>query len=300
MSTQLWWLLLTRYQPRRRSPSRPRTSQRMRWTIAIHQPFTAIQPSARAFSARSTPRRAAPKGRASFTRARGIIPEKMARALAASTEPATLPLKVDQRRFSIRTPTCRAPRAQCFRISECQLIGWKEKTTHPYRLSDLPTLRAPDDRLAPAQLLETRLADAEVVGDFVDDRGGDLLPQVILVRAVLQEGPAVQGDAGRQVAALRPPFRQRPPRIQPVEGLVLGHAQVIQQRVRRPVLDDDRHTLEVRSELLRHEGQRLVDQVPEPQVGHVHDPIVPPQDSQPIPSAADFDSAGSRRRLFSH
>ena len=130
MSTQLWWLLLTRYHPPRRRPSKPVTSQWMRWTRAIQAPFTAIQASARALSTRSAPRRAAPEGSTSFSRATGIMPEKMVTALAASTEPAKLPFSVIQNRLNIgKTPP--GPPDQTDQHSETGLLPGPEIPAGP-------------------------------------------------------------------------------------------------------------------------------------------------------------------------
>src|SRR6187402_1021721 len=72
MSTQLWWLLDTRYQPRGCRPSMPCTSQRAPGrTAAIQALLTATQVDASALSARSAVRRTAGSGTSSLIRAGG-------------------------------------------------------------------------------------------------------------------------------------------------------------------------------------------------------------------------------------
>ena len=95
MSTQLWWLLATRYQPFGSRPSSPCTSQRTSPTTPIHQLFTAIHSVAIAFSARSVTWRTAVNGSSSLASANGTIAVTRIRTLSASVTDANTPLAVE-------------------------------------------------------------------------------------------------------------------------------------------------------------------------------------------------------------
>ena len=94
MSTQLWWLLLTRYQPWRRCPSWPDRCQRVWPTMSIHHWLTPTQFSAIALIAASETRRADLKGNTSLSRANGIIKVKPIMVLQASASEATVALMI--------------------------------------------------------------------------------------------------------------------------------------------------------------------------------------------------------------
>ena len=94
MSTQLWWLLATRYQPFGSRPSTPCTSQRTWPTTPIHHLLTAIHSVAMPLSARSVTCRTAVNGSSSFASANGAIAVQQNRTLRASVTDANTPLAV--------------------------------------------------------------------------------------------------------------------------------------------------------------------------------------------------------------
>ena len=89
MSTQLWWLLMTRYQDLVLRPSSPLTRQRVRLMALIQAPLTLTQPVAMLLSAWSHSARTALIGSRNLIRANGSISSAPASVLRATSRLAS-------------------------------------------------------------------------------------------------------------------------------------------------------------------------------------------------------------------
>src|SRR4051812_24338687 len=106
-----------------------------------------------------------------------------------------------------------------------------------------PPMRANRAGSAPAEFVEALLADAEVVGDLVDDRDGHLVDHVLLGLADVADGLAVDHDPVRQLAAVLPAaLGQREPLVEPEQLGFVGVA----------VLDEDDDVVQQLHQLGRH------------------------------------------------
>jgi hypothetical protein len=134
------------------------------------------------------------------------------------------------------------------------------------RATDSALLAAPRPSSVDAQLAESVLVDAEVVGQFVDHRDPDLVGEVVGVREVLLEGEPEERDPvrdGRPVGAVLGPGNALVEAIERVVVVQLVLGPLVRAGL---VVDDDRDLAERLAERRRDPGEGAFDEPLEPDV----------------------------------